>query len=100
MVGVRHPQVHAATVRHQPIEVETMTATAPEQKPKINNQPLTHDPEGDLGASGADSDRQRWTRNESERPHDRGLAVALWLLASLIAEVELLSWFFAHMYRQ
>jgi hypothetical protein len=29
---------------------------------------------------------------------DRGLAVTLWVLASLIAEVELLSWVFAHMY--
>jgi hypothetical protein len=60
------------------MEVETMTTTAPEQEPG--------------------SDRQRRTRNESESPDDGGRTLILWALASLVAEVVLLSWFFAHVY--
>jgi hypothetical protein len=80
--------------------LETMTKTAPEQKRKINHRARTHggpDPEADLGASGADSDRQRRTSNELEPSRNRELVVILWVLASLIAEVELWSWVFAHM---
>jgi len=82
------------------MEVETMTTTAP-QKREINHPAHKHggpDPVADLAASRADTDRQRWTRNESEPPYDGGLAVILWVLASLIAEVELWSWIFARMY--
>jgi hypothetical protein len=43
-------------------------------------------------------DRQRLTSIESEPPQDRGLMVTLWVLASLIAEVEVLWWIFARMY--
>ena len=38
--------------------------------------------------------------NESESTYDRGLVVMLWLLAALIAEVELWMWVFSHMYGQ
>jgi hypothetical protein len=78
-----------------------MTKTAPEQKREIGNRARAHggpDPEGDFGASGADSDRQQRTSNESAPPHDRGLVVTLWVLAALLAEVELWSWVFARMY--
>ncbi len=78
-----------------------MTQTVSEQKRVINHRARTHgapDPEDDLGAGGAGRDRERWTRNEPEPPHDGGLVVALWMLASLIAEVEVLRWVFARMY--
>jgi hypothetical protein len=98
---VRHSQrgVTAQSDTNE-MEVETMTTTAP-QKREINHPARTHggpDPVADLGASRADSDRQRWTRNESEPPYEGGLAVTLWVLASLIAEFELWSWIFARMY--
>jgi hypothetical protein len=83
------------------MELETMTQTVPEQKPVINHRARAHgapDPQGDLGAGGAGRDRERWTRNEPEPPHDGGLVVALWGLAALIAEVEVLWWVFARMY--
>ncbi|HSC50380.1 MAG TPA: hypothetical protein VLD16_08975 [Gaiellaceae bacterium] len=38
------------------------------------------------------------TRNESEPSRSRELAVILWVLALLLAEVELWSWMFARMY--
>jgi hypothetical protein len=78
-----------------------MTKAASEQKREISHRARTRggpDPEADLDASGADSDRQRRTSNESEPPRNGELAVILWVLASLIAEVELLSWVFARMY--
>jgi hypothetical protein len=84
------------------MELETMTKTVAEQKRKINHRARTHvggpDSEADLGASGANSDRQRWTSNELEPSRNRELVVILWVLASLIAEIEILSWVFAHMY--
>ena len=79
-----------------------MTKTAPEQKRKTNHRARTNggpDPEADLGASEADSDRQRRTSNELEPSRNRELVVILWVLASLIAEIELWSWVFAQMYR-
>jgi hypothetical protein len=82
------------------MELETMTTTVPEQKRKINHRARTHggpDPEADLGASGPNNDRQRRT-NELEPSRNRELVVILWVLASLIAEIEILSWLFAHMY--
>ena len=78
-----------------------MTKTAPEQKREINHRARTHsgpDSEADLGASGANSDRQRRTSDELEPSRNRELVVILWVLASLIAEIEILSWVFAHMY--
>ena len=78
-----------------------MTKTAPEQKRESNRRARTHggpDPEADLGASGADTDRQPRTSNELEPPRNRELVVILWVLASLIAEIELWSWLFAHIY--
>jgi hypothetical protein len=76
---VLHPHVgRVGTVRHQRMELETMTQTVPEQKWVINHRARTHaapDPEGDLGVSGAGRDRERWTRNEPEPPHDGGLVV-------------------------
>jgi hypothetical protein len=83
------------------LELETMTKAVPEQKREINHRARAHggpDPEADLGASGADSDRQRRTSNELEPSRNRELAVILWVLASLIAEVELWSWLFARIY--
>ena len=55
-----------------------MTQTVPEQKRVINHRARTHgasDPQGDLGVSGAGRDRERWTSNEPEPPHDGGLVV-------------------------
>ena len=78
-----------------------MTKTVHEQKRKINHRARTHggpDPEADHGASGANRDRQRRTSNESEPSRNRELVVILCVLASLIAEIEILSWVFAHMY--
>lgn len=46
--------------------------------------------------SGADSDRQRRTGNELEPSRNHELVVSLWVLASLIAEVELLVGLRAH----
>ena len=39
------------------------------------------------------------TSKASQPSHDRGPAVALWLLALLIAEIEFWTLAFAHMYR-
>ena len=78
-----------------------MTKTVPEQKREINHRARTHggpDSEADHGASGANSDRQRRTSNELESSRNRELVVILWVLASLIAEIEILSWVFAHIY--
>jgi hypothetical protein len=72
-----------------------MTQMVPEQKRVINHRARTHgasDPQGDLGVSGPGRDRERWTSNEPEPPHDGGLVVIVWLLASLIAEVEVRWW--------
>ena len=74
-----------------------MTKAAPEQKREISHRARTHggpDPEADLGASGADSDRQRRTGNELEPSRNHELLVSFWVLASLIAQVELCSWVF------
>lgn len=79
-----------------------MTKTASEQKRKTNHRARTHDgpdPDPDLGASEANTDRQRRTSNELEPSRNRELAVILWVLASLIAEIELWSLVFVHMYR-
>ena len=46
----------------------------------------------------ADSDRKRRISNELEPSRNRELAVILWVLAALIAEVEVWSWVFAHIY--
>jgi hypothetical protein len=97
----RYPQVRAGTAGHQRLELETMTKVVPPQKREINHRAPTHggpDPEADLGASGANSDRQRRTSNELEPSRNRELVVILWVVASLIAEIELWSWVFAHMY--
>ena len=72
-----------------------MTKTVPEQKRKINHRARTHgvpDSEADHRASGANHDRQRWTSSELEPSRNRELVVILWVLASLIAEVEVLWW--------
>ena len=77
-----------------------MTKTVPEQQ-RVPDQGVHAtsgaDPESELGVSEAHRDRQRLTSNESE-PQDRGLMVTLWVLASLIAEVEVLWWVFGRMY--
>jgi hypothetical protein len=52
-----------------------MPNTVPEQK-RTGDRPIAPDPE----------------------PRDGGLAVTLWVLAVLIAEIELWSWLFAHIY--
>ncbi len=78
-----------------------MTTTVPKQKREINHRVSTHgghDPEADLDASGADSDRQRRGSNELKPSRNRELVVILCVLASLIAEIEILSRVFAHMY--
>ena len=78
-----------------------MTKTVPEQKREINHRARTHSgltPKPISGASGANSDRQRRTGNDLEPSRNRELLVILWVLASLIAEIEILSWVFAHMY--
>jgi hypothetical protein len=83
------------------MKLETVTETAPEQKREISHQTRAHgrpDPEADFSASRLDGDRRRLTRNESEPSRSRELAVILWVLALLLAEVELWSWIFARMY--
>jgi hypothetical protein len=78
-----------------------MTNAVPEQKRENNHRARSHggpDPEADLGVSGPDSDRQRRTSNEVEPSRNRELVVVIWVLASLIAEVEFWSWLFAHIY--
>jgi hypothetical protein len=95
---------HATVVMHavrDRKEVETMATTALEQKRVFNRQAQTHgrpDHEGGLGVTARGSGRQRRTRNEFELPYNGGLTVILWALASLVAEVVLLSLFFAHVY--
>jgi hypothetical protein len=99
---VRYPQLRAGTVRTPPKGVGTMTKAIPEQRREINHRARNHggpDLEADRGASGADSDRQRRTSDKLEPSRNRELVVILWVLASLIAEIELWSWVFAHMYR-
>lgn len=78
-----------------------MTETAPEQKREISHRARAHgrpDPEADFSAGRLDGDRRRLTRNESGPSRSRELAVILWVLALLLAEVELWSWIFARMY--
>jgi hypothetical protein len=43
--------------------------------------------------------RLQENRPDRRNPHDDGLVVALWLLALLIAEIELWTLVLAHMYR-
>jgi hypothetical protein len=84
------------------MELETMPKSAPEQKHELGHQARIHPPPGaetDLDASRADTDRERSASKESGLRDDRGFVVVLWLLALLIAEVELWAWVFAHMYR-
>ena len=74
-----------------------MTQTGTEQK-RSNRRARTGvpDPQGDVGVSGAGHDQGRWTGNEpGPAAHDSGLVVAVWLLAALIAEVEVLWWVLA-----
>ena len=72
-----HPQVrHAKAARTQRTEVETLTKTVPEKQRTPDHRAL----------------------NETDHPRDRGLTVTLWVLASLIAEVEVLWWIFGRMH--
>ena len=78
-----------------------MTRTLPEKQGASGHRARTAggpDPDSEVDASEAYRDRERLTSNESERPQDRGLMVTLWVLASLIAEVEVLWWIFARTY--
>jgi hypothetical protein len=78
-----------------------LTKTVPDNQRASDHRARTAggpDPESELDASEAHRDRERLTNNESEPPQDRGLTVTLWVLASLIAEVEVLWWIFARTY--
>ena len=78
-----------------------MKTEAPEQEHPIEHRARTHralDLEDDLGVSETGGHRERWTSDEHERSPVGGLVLCLWVLASLIAEVEVLSWVFARMY--
>ena len=78
-----------------------MKQTAPEHEHLIEHRARTHralDLEDDLGVSETGGHRERWTSDEPERSPVGGLVLFLWVLASLIAEVEVLSWVFARMY--
>ena len=85
---------------HNGTELEMLTKTVPE-KQRLADQPARTaggpDPESELGVREAHRDRHRLTTKESE-PRGRGLAVTLWVLASLIADVEVLWWIFGRMY--
>jgi hypothetical protein len=79
------------------MELGTMTKTASEQNRESDRRARSHgapEVEADLGAS----EVQRRTSNEPEPSRNRELVVLLWVLALLIAEVELWSWVFARMY--
>jgi hypothetical protein len=83
------------------MERRRLTKAIPEQRREMNHRARNQggpDPEADHGASGADNDRQRRTSDKLEPSRNRELVVILWVLASLIAEIELWSWVFAHMY--
>lgn len=72
-----HLQVrHTHAAHTQRAELETLTKTVPEKQRTPDHRAL----------------------NETDHPRDRGLMVTLWVLASLIAEVEVLWWIFARMY--
>lgn len=78
-----------------------MTQPGPKQERVSDHGARTHAvpaSEGDLGASEPRRDRRRWTSDEPEPAPDAGLVVVVWVLASLIAEVEVLWWVFAHLY--
>ena len=78
-----------------------MKQTAPEQEHMIDHRARTHralDPEDDLGVSETGGHRERWTSDEHELSPVGGLVLVLWVLASLIAEVEVLWWVFARMH--
>jgi hypothetical protein len=84
------------------MELETMSKTAQEQKQELSHRARSHalpDHNTDLDARAAPVACRPATGDESEPPRGRGLMVTLWLLAVLIAEVELWMWVFAHMYR-
>ena len=78
-----------------------LTKTVPEKQRAPDHQARTAggpDPESELDLSEAHRDRQRLTSNESKPPHDRGLMMTLWVLASLIAAHEVLWWLFGRIY--
>lgn len=67
----------------------------PDQRARTAGGP---DPESERDFREPRRDRQRSTSNESQPPQDRELMVMLWVLASLIAEVEVLCWVCGRMY--
>ncbi len=101
-IVVMRPQVGRVHAAHtQRTELESLAKTVPEKQRASDRRARTAggpDPESELEVSEAHRDRERLTSKESEPPQDRGRMVTLWVLASLIAEVEVLWWFFARMY--
>jgi hypothetical protein len=79
-----------------------MPAITPKQEHELGQRgrtPALPDPDPNLDASVAHTDRERATSNASQSSDHAGLVAVLWLLALLIAEIGFWMLAFAHMYR-